>query len=154
MEFDWRKNYILPSITTINRYLRSFQYKIFNKLLFLNKKSFVFESKIHQSYFCKTEKQTQLHIFSECISMIYLWQQLASFLKTIWLCQYLPAQTALLFLWSDNTNHDEPIKNHIWLIFKLHVYNSTEKHRLNKWTEYRLSSKNVKKERSIKSNGA
>ena len=53
-------------------------------------------------------------------------------------------------LWSDNTNHDEPILNHVLLIFKLlHLYNLREKHRLNitdllnavkeiKKTEYRL----------------
>ena len=43
----------------------------------------------------------------------------------------LTPQTALLKLWSDDTNHDEPLINHILLIFKLHVYNSREKHRLN-----------------------
>ena len=52
-------------------------------------------------------------------------------------------------IWSDNTNHDEPIINLALLIFKLHVYSSSEKHVLNimdlphkrnKKTEYRLSS--------------
>ena len=42
MKLDWRKIYILPSITNINTYLRSFQYKILNSILFLNKKLFVF----------------------------------------------------------------------------------------------------------------
>ena len=77
----------------------------------------------------------------------------------------LTPQTALFGLWSDNANHDEPILNHVLLIFKLHVYNSRGKHRLNiidlltdiketKKTEYRLSSNSIKKERYIKINGA
>ena len=46
--------------------------------------------------FCNKEEETLLHIFSECICVIYLWQ-LAK-------------------------NHDEPITNHFLLIFKLYVY--------------------------------
>ena len=41
MKLDWRNIYILPCITTVNTYLPSFQYKLLNKTLFLNKK-FVF----------------------------------------------------------------------------------------------------------------
>ena len=68
----------------------------------------------------------------------------------------LASQTALLGLWNDNANHNEPIINHFLLIFKLYVYNSREKHRLNimdlltnikgiKKTEYRLSFNSGKK---------
>ena len=42
MKFSWRKIYILLHITTTNMYLCSFQYKILNKILFLNKRLFVF----------------------------------------------------------------------------------------------------------------
>ena len=70
----------------------------------------------------------------------------------------LTPQTVLFGLWSDDTNHDEPIITHILLIFKLHVYNSRRKHRLNimnllnnikqiKKTEYRLSPNREEKER-------
>ena len=68
----------------------------------------------------------------------------------------LTPQTALLGVWSDNANHDEPIINHFLLIFKLHAYNSREKHRRSimdlltnikeiKKTEYHLSSNSEKK---------
>ena len=75
-------------------------------------------------------------------------------------------QTALFGLCNDDRNHDEPIINHVLLIFKLYVYNSREKYHLNimdlltdikeiKNTEYRLSSNSEKKkERYIKINGA
>ena len=43
----------------------------------------------------------------------------------------LTPQTALLGLWSDNANHNKPIINRFLLIFKLYVYNSGEKYRLN-----------------------
>ena len=43
----------------------------------------------------------------------------------------LTPQTVFVVLWKDYTNHDEPIVNHVLLIFKLHMYNSREKHRLN-----------------------
>ena len=72
----------------------------------------------------------------------------------------LRPQTALLGLWSDNANHDEPIIKHFLLIFKLYVYNSRDKHRLNimdlltdkkeiKKTEYCLSSTSGKKKKDV-----
>ena len=61
-----------------------------------------------------------------------LWQQLATFFENILILPALTSQTSLLGLWSDNANHDEPIINHFFfLIFKLYVYNSRVKHRLN-----------------------
>ena len=38
---DWTKIFILPSLTTYNTYLRSFQYKILHNILFLNTNTFV-----------------------------------------------------------------------------------------------------------------
>ena len=88
--------------------------------------------------------------------MIYLWQQLATFLKKNLILPALTLQTALRGVWSDNANHDEPIINHFLLIFKLYVYNSREKHCVSimdlltnikkiKKTEYHLSSNSGKK---------
>ena len=146
------KDYILPRITTVNTYLHYFQYKILNNILFLNKKLFVFRKKnTPLCSFCNSEEETPLHIFSECTYVIYLWQQLATFFENNLILQALAPQITLRGLWSDNTNHDEPIINHFLLIFKLYVYNSRGKHRLSimdlltdmkeiKRTEYRLSS--------------
>ena len=132
MKLDWRKIYILPHITTVITYLHSFQYKILNNILFLNKKLFVFRKKnTPLCSFCNKEEQTLLHIFSECTYVIYLWQQLATFLENNLILPALTPQTALLGLWSDNANHEEPIINHFLLTFKLYVYNSGEKSFLN-----------------------
>ena len=136
MKFAWREIYILPRITTINTYLRPYQYKILNNISF-----FFFRMKnTPLCSCCNEEGETPSHIFSECTSAIYLKQKLANFLKTTWFYHHL----------HHNANHDEPIINHFLLIFKLHVYNWREKHRLNimnlltnikeiKKTEYSLS---------------
>ena len=43
---DWNKIYLSPRLATIDTPLCSFQYKIFNKVLFLNKKLYTFGIKI------------------------------------------------------------------------------------------------------------
>ena len=147
MKLDWRKIYILPRMTTVNTYLRSFQYKILNNILFLNKKLFVFRKKnTPLCSFCNKEEETPLHIFTECTYVIYLSQQLATFFKNNLILPALTPQTALLGLWSDNANHDEPIINHFLLIFKLYVYNSREKHRLS-IMDLLTNIKEIKKDR-------
>ena len=40
-KFDWRFIYILPSKVTTNTYLRLFQYKILNNIVYLNENLFV-----------------------------------------------------------------------------------------------------------------
>ena len=145
-----------------NFYVYKSRARILNNILFLNKKLFVFQMKnTPLSYFCNKEEETPLHIFSECTSVIYLWQQLATFFKNNLILPALTPQNTFLGLWSDKANHDESIINHVLL----HVYNSREKHRVNKMdllidikeikkTEYCLSSNSEKKERYMKTNGA
>ena len=75
MKFDWRNIYSLPRITTINMYLSSFQYKICNNILFLNKKLFVFWMRnTPLCSFCTKKDESLLHIFSKCTSVICLEQ--------------------------------------------------------------------------------
>ena len=82
MKLDWRNIYILPRIITVNTYLRSFQYKILNNIVFLNKNLFVFWKKnTPLCLFCNNEEETSLHIFSECTYVIYIWQQLPKFFE-------------------------------------------------------------------------
>ena len=80
MKSIWKKIYILPHIATNNTYLRSFHYKILNRILFLNKRLFVFRMKSTPlCSFCNIEEETLPRIFSECVFVIYLWQLLAIF---------------------------------------------------------------------------
>ena len=39
---DWTEIYMLPRLVTHNAYMRSFQYKILNNILYLNKKLHIF----------------------------------------------------------------------------------------------------------------
>ena len=41
--FDWKQIYLLPRMVTLESYSRSFQYKILNNILYLNKKLFMFQ---------------------------------------------------------------------------------------------------------------
>ena len=119
MKFSWRKIYILLHITTTNMYLCSFQYKILNKTLFLNKRLFVFwmrNAPLCSS--CNKQEEAVLHIFNECTSVIYLLEQWATFFENNVILPALTPLTALFGLWSDDTNHDEPIVKHILVIFK------------------------------------
>ena len=125
------KELYITTHNNFNTYLHFFQYKILINILFLNKSLFVFQKKnTPLCLFRNREEKTPLHIFSECTCVIYLWQQLAIFFENNLILPALTLQTILLRLWSDNTNHDEPIINHFLLIFQLYVYNSREKHRL------------------------
>ena len=68
IKLNWRKIYILPRITTINTYLRSFQYKILNSILFLNRKLSVFRKKnTPLCSFCNSVIKKKRH---RCISLV------------------------------------------------------------------------------------
>ena len=41
-DIDWTAIYMLPRLVTYNTYMRSFQYKILNNILYLNKKLHIF----------------------------------------------------------------------------------------------------------------
>ena len=153
---DWRNIYILPRITTFNTYLHTFQYKILKNILFLNKKLSVFQKKNTPLWsFCNKE-EIQLHIFSDCTNLIYLWQHLATFFENNLI---LPALTPDCLVWALEWQCKSRwihYKNHVLLIYKLYMYNSREKHCLNimdlltnikeiKKTGYRLSSNNGNK---------
>ena len=69
-------HYLLSRKTTINTKLCSFQYKALKNSLYLNKLLFKFgiiESSL--SSFCKSAKETNIHLFSECLCEQYIWSQ-------------------------------------------------------------------------------
>ena len=75
--------------------------------------------------FCDKKEETPLHNLNDCSSVISL-AAVRNFFEKNLILPALTPQTALFGLWSDDTNHDEPIINNVLLIFKLHVYNSRE----------------------------
>ena len=48
---DWISIYILPRLITYNTYKKSFQYKILNNILFLNKNLHTFDTKTSPLFF-------------------------------------------------------------------------------------------------------
>ena len=73
---DWSDIYLLPRKTIINTKHRSFQQKILNNVLYLNK--LLFKSgkvKSQLCSFCKSAEETITHLFSECLCAQYIWNQ-------------------------------------------------------------------------------
>ena len=74
---DWNKIYLSPQLATIDTTLRSFQYKIFNNALFLNRKLCAFGiTNTALCSFCQTLEETPLHIFFDSVHVKCLSEKL------------------------------------------------------------------------------
>ena len=116
---------MLPGLATYNTYMQSFQYKLLNNVLFLNKKLHIFEIKSSPlCSFCNLCDKTPLHIFYECDSVKCLWSDLVQYFKNSLVLPTPTPQTAT-FGFLDSTNSEYNLKkiklliNHILLIFKV-----------------------------------
>ena len=128
---DWRKIFILPRLTTYNTYLHYFQYKILHNILFLNKKLYLSEiTKSPLCSYCNTNDETPIHLFCECNSTKSLWLQLNRHFHSELKFRELTPQTAIVGIFNDSVSNIHLI-NHILLLFKLYIYKSENKHRLN-----------------------
>ena len=66
-ELDCRVIYILPRKATTKTYLKSFQYKILNNILYLNEKLFVFGLFTTSSFFfCNCFGENITYLFCDC----------------------------------------------------------------------------------------
>ena len=73
---DWKGIYLLPGQNIINTKHCSFQYKILNNVLYLNKLLFKFrkvKSPLCSIY--KSAEETIIHLFSEFLCAQYIWNQ-------------------------------------------------------------------------------
>ena len=50
-DIDWTEIYMLPRLVTHNTYMRSFQYKILNNILYLEKTSYIWNKVISTVFF-------------------------------------------------------------------------------------------------------
>ena len=74
--FQWKGIYTLLRKVTINAYLRSFQYRMLNNILYLDKKLHTFSlSNIQLCFFCKMEEETISHLFYYCTHIQDIWNQ-------------------------------------------------------------------------------
>ena len=128
---DWTKMFILPPRTTCNTYLSFFEYNVLHKILFLNKKLYLFGmTKRQLCSYCNTYDETPIHLFCECDSTKYLWLQLNRHFPSDLTFPVSTPQAAILGLFNDSESNIRLI-NHILLLFKLYIYKSRNQHRLN-----------------------
>ena len=74
--FLWKDYYIFPPEVTLNATLTSYQYKIINKVLHLNKKTtYICLPNTQLCSFCKMEEETISHQFCFCTHMQDIWNQ-------------------------------------------------------------------------------
>ena len=95
--FDWRQIYLLPRLVTLDSYSRSFQYKILNNVLYLNKKLFTFrKSTSPLCPFCKLSDEIVHHLFYECNITLNLWNELVLWFENEFTLFDLTLQAAFL----------------------------------------------------------
>ena len=125
---DRTKNYLLPCLSAIDTTLRSFQYKVLIKALFLNKKECTFGiTNTVLCSFCKSLQETLIHIFYDCIHVKYLWEKLQTKFQSDIILPSLTAHAAILRP-ANKANSIYNVLNRILLVFRYHIYRSREKH--------------------------
>ena len=111
--------------------MRSFQYKILHNILLLNKKLYLSGiTKIPLCSYCNTNDETPIHLFCKCNSTKSLWLQLNRHFHSDLKFLKLTTQTAIVGIFNDSASNIHLI-DHILLLFKLYIYKSRNKHRLN-----------------------
>ena len=144
-ELDWRVIYTLPRKVTTNTYLRSFQYKILNNILYLNEKLFVFGlSTTSSCSFCNSFGENITHLFCDCTITQCLWKKLQLKLKDDITLLPLTPQAAI-FGFLEGNCQSYLIQNHILLISKLYIYKS----RKNKFLSSTCLLKEISKIKNI-----
>ena len=127
---DWNKIYLSPRLATIDTTLRSFQYKVLNNILFLNKKLYSFGiTNTALCSFCNTVEETPIHIFFDCVHVKCYWERLRIKFQNDFILPSLTLKTAILGLYNE-TNENYNLLSHILLIFK-YIHISREKRILN-----------------------
>ena len=122
--FDWKQIYLLPRLVTLDNYSCSFQYKILNNNLYLNKKLFTFQKWTSPLCpFYKRSDETILHLFYDCNIILNLCSELDLFFKNEFALFDLTSQADFLGFLNVNSN-GALIQNHLLLIFKIYIYNS------------------------------
>ena len=112
---DWNKIYRSPRLATIDTTLISFQYKILNNVLFLNKKLYTFGI-INTALcsLCNTLEETPIRIFFDCVHVKCLWERLGMKFQNNFLLPSLTPQTAIRGLYNES-NDNYNLLSHIYI---------------------------------------
>ena len=123
---DQNKIYLSPRLATIDITLRSFQYKILNNALLLNKKLYTFGiTNTAFCSFCNAVEETPIQIFFDCVHVKCLWERLRTKFENNFILSSLKPLTAILGLYNE-ANDNYNFLRHILLIFKCYIYISRE----------------------------
>ena len=97
---------MLLRLITHNNYMRAFQYKIFDNILFLNKNLHIFEIKSsHLHSFCNSYDGTPFHIFYECDRVKYLCSDLVQCFQNALVLPALISQAPILGILDSVSNN-------------------------------------------------
>ena len=113
---------MLPRLATYKTYMQSFQYKLLNNVLFLNKRLHIFGIKWSPlCSFCNLRDKTPY----ERDRIKSLWSDLVQYFQNSLVLPTLTPQTSIFGFLDFKKN--KLLINHILLIFKLYVYRSRGK---------------------------
>ena len=118
---NWEQVYDRIYRTTINTYMRAFQYKLINNILFLNRDLFRF--KLVNSplcSFCKSSMETADHIFAECIETKNLYFEIRISFEQYNI--YLPEANPINIILGVERSENNELINVIVLIYKIVIY--------------------------------
>ena len=111
--------------------IKSFQYKILNNILFVNKMLFKFRKVASPlCSFCKAGDETYIHLCYRFIKTFILSRQIQEFFSTALDCPSISPQTAIFRFLDDALEHKLLI-NHILLVFKNYLHKARENKDLN-----------------------
>ena len=126
----WSHIYHLPRKTTMDPFLRNFQYKILNNILYLNQRLYTFGKSLSKMCsYCGILDENVEHIFYECPHSIRLWDEVVTFFSPVLIVPALSPQSALIGFHSEVSDHNL-LLNHLLLLFKVFIYKNREQKRL------------------------
>ena len=123
IEIDWPNVHVHARHATIDMYTRMFHFKILHNVLYLNKNLFKMQLvSCPLCSFCKETEETVQHVFSECITVQNIWNDLQNLLRPE--TEIGPLDVTSAFLGPPSGT--DTIVCHIHLIFKIFVYKSRD----------------------------
>ena len=119
---DWKKIYTIPFKSTIDTYLRNFQYKFLSRIVptnrFLTKRGLKACSLCD---FCQSNIETINHLFRECTYIQEIWTKLQHFLKDVNIYIQFSKEIAFLgFMDKKVYNH---VLNFTLILMKTFIFN-------------------------------
>jgi len=116
---NWKNVYQSTIMATQSTYFRSFQYKIIRNFLCTN--ITLSKMKVTQDdtcSFCHIDRETVLHLFTECPVVQQFWKEVQKWYKKEMHEEIIFEQTNILFGFHPN----DRLKNHIAVTAKSHIY--------------------------------